>query len=143
MCFHGLPPQRTSRSAIHSRRDGYVSKLRVFQAVPDALRLSGVESCMLNKSPGTPDLTILSFTSGFHGRLFGSLSATRSKAIHKVSLNYRTNEDLTDDEMDKRSMCPLSIGQLLHSPRSNIHLRRIRRRMRRRSRDAYKSMRGS
>jgi 4-aminobutyrate aminotransferase/(S)-3-amino-2-methylpropionate transaminase len=39
---------------------------------------------MENKAPGSPDLAILSFKSGFHGRLFGSLSATRSKAIHKA-----------------------------------------------------------
>lgn len=39
---------------------------------------------MLNHSPGSPELSVLSFKSGFHGRLFGSLSATRSKAIHKV-----------------------------------------------------------
>lgn len=43
-----------------------------------------IESCMLNHSPGSPELSVLSFKSGFHGRLFGSLSATRSKAIHKV-----------------------------------------------------------
>ncbi|KAJ9119847.1 hypothetical protein QFC24_005561 [Naganishia onofrii] len=41
-------------------------------------------SCMKNQSPGSPDLSILSFKSAFHGRLFGSLSATRSKAIHKT-----------------------------------------------------------
>lgn len=41
---------------------------------------------MLNQSPGSPALSVLSFKSGFHGRLFGSLSATRSKAIHKVDI---------------------------------------------------------
>ncbi len=41
-------------------------------------------SCMKNQAPGSPALSVLSFTSAFHGRLFGSLSATRSKAIHKV-----------------------------------------------------------
>ncbi|KAG8844240.1 4-aminobutyrate transaminase [Tulasnella sp. 330] len=45
-----------------------------------------MDSCMLNQSPGSPELAILSFKSGFHGRLFGSLSATRSKAIHKVDI---------------------------------------------------------
>nr|ODN95555.1 4-aminobutyrate aminotransferase [Cryptococcus depauperatus CBS 7855] len=45
-----------------------------------------LESCMLNHSPGSPQLSVLSFKSGFHGRLFGSLSATRSKAIHKVDI---------------------------------------------------------
>lgn len=44
------------------------------------------DSCMLNQSPGSPELAILSFKSSFHGRLFGSLSATRSKAIHKVDI---------------------------------------------------------
>jgi 4-aminobutyrate aminotransferase/(S)-3-amino-2-methylpropionate transaminase len=41
---------------------------------------------MVNQKPGSPDLCVLSFKSGFHGRLFGSLSATRSKAIHKVDI---------------------------------------------------------
>lgn len=41
---------------------------------------------MKNQAPGSPPLSILSFTSAFHGRLFGSLSATRSKAIHKIGI---------------------------------------------------------
>jgi 4-aminobutyrate aminotransferase/(S)-3-amino-2-methylpropionate transaminase len=45
-----------------------------------------MESSMLNKAPGAPDLSILSFKSGFHGRLFGSLSTTRSKPIHKLDI---------------------------------------------------------
>jgi 4-aminobutyrate aminotransferase/(S)-3-amino-2-methylpropionate transaminase len=45
-----------------------------------------LESCMINQEPGAPQLTVLSFKSGFHGRLFGSLSATRSKAIHKIDI---------------------------------------------------------
>lgn len=43
-----------------------------------------VESAMKNQSPGSPQLAILSFKSAFHGRLFGSLSTTRSKPIHKL-----------------------------------------------------------
>ena len=43
-------------------------------------------SAMLNKAPGSPNYSILSFEGGFHGRLFGSLSATRSKAIHKLDI---------------------------------------------------------
>jgi 4-aminobutyrate aminotransferase-like enzyme len=43
-----------------------------------------LSSCMQNQSPGAPDLVALSFNKGFHGRLFGTLSLTRSKAIHKV-----------------------------------------------------------
>ncbi|ODV90548.1 hypothetical protein CANCADRAFT_31469 [Tortispora caseinolytica NRRL Y-17796] len=43
-------------------------------------------SVMENQSPGAPEMSILSFASGFHGRLFGSLSATRSKPIHKLDI---------------------------------------------------------
>lgn len=45
-----------------------------------------MQTCMRNQSPGAPDLSILSFSKAFHGRLFGSLSATRSKAIHKIDI---------------------------------------------------------
>lgn len=43
-------------------------------------------TCMENKTPGASDMSILSFDKGFHGRLFGSLSTTRSKAIHKLDI---------------------------------------------------------
>ncbi|CAO2648190.1 Nn.00g074570.m01.CDS01 [Neocucurbitaria sp. VM-36] len=45
-----------------------------------------IHSAMNNQSPGAPDMSILSFKSGFHGRLFGSLSTTRSKPIHKIDI---------------------------------------------------------
>lgn len=45
-----------------------------------------ITSSMSNQSPGAPDLSILSFKTGFHGRLFGSLSTTRSKPIHKLDI---------------------------------------------------------
>ncbi|EPE10323.1 4-aminobutyrate aminotransferase [Ophiostoma piceae UAMH 11346] len=45
-----------------------------------------LSSCMTNAKPGSPDLSILSFKSAFHGRLFGSLSTTRSKPIHKMDI---------------------------------------------------------
>lgn len=44
------------------------------------------QSSMNNQKPGSPDLSILSFKTAFHGRLFGSLSTTRSKAIHKLDI---------------------------------------------------------
>ncbi|OAA64921.1 4-aminobutyrate aminotransferase [Cordyceps fumosorosea ARSEF 2679] len=43
-------------------------------------------SVMKNEAPGAPRYSILSFEGGFHGRLFGSLSTTRSKAIHKLDI---------------------------------------------------------
>ncbi|KAF2118922.1 aminotransferase class-III-domain-containing protein [Lophiotrema nucula] len=45
-----------------------------------------IETSMVNQSPGAPELSILSFQSAFHGRLFGSLSTTRSKPIHKLDI---------------------------------------------------------
>ncbi|KAJ8662047.1 4-aminobutyrate aminotransferase [Lichtheimia ornata] len=46
-----------------------------------------LSSCMSNQAPGAPDdMAILSFSRGFHGRLFGSLTATSSKAIHKIDI---------------------------------------------------------
>ncbi|KAH3768082.1 4-aminobutyrate aminotransferase [Pelomyxa schiedti] len=43
-------------------------------------------SCMKNVPPGSPDFSILSFEGAFHGRTFGCLSTTRSKAIHKLDI---------------------------------------------------------
>lgn len=45
-----------------------------------------LESTMVNQSPGSPHMSILSFRKAFHGRLFGSLSTTRSKPIHKIDI---------------------------------------------------------
>ncbi|KAI9700380.1 MAG: 4-aminobutyrate transaminase [Candelina mexicana] len=45
-----------------------------------------ISSAMNNQAPGAPQLSILSFRSAFHGRLFGSLSTTHSKPIHKLDI---------------------------------------------------------
>lgn len=45
-----------------------------------------MDSCMTNDKPGSPDLSILTFTYSFHGRTLGALSATHSKPIHKVDI---------------------------------------------------------
>ncbi|RYP18075.1 hypothetical protein DL767_009909 [Monosporascus sp. MG133] len=45
-----------------------------------------MESAMNNQAPGASQLSILSFKTAFHGRLFGSLSTTRSKPIHKLDI---------------------------------------------------------
>lgn len=43
-------------------------------------------SCLNNSKPGSPELAIMSFRNSFHGRGFGSLSTTRSKAVHKLDI---------------------------------------------------------
>ena len=45
-----------------------------------------LNSALNNKSPGSPDLKILSFNGGFHGRTMGALSCTKSKSIHKIDI---------------------------------------------------------
>jgi 4-aminobutyrate aminotransferase / (S)-3-amino-2-methylpropionate transaminase len=45
-----------------------------------------LDTCMCNISPGSPNLAVLGFKSSFHGRLFGSLSVTRSKNVHKLDI---------------------------------------------------------
>ncbi|KAF9111226.1 4-aminobutyrate transaminase [Mortierella sp. AM989] len=48
-------------------------------------------TCMKNIAPGSPDLSIMSFEGGFHGRLFGSLSTTHTKALHKLDIPAFSN----------------------------------------------------
>lgn len=43
-------------------------------------------SCMENQRPGSPELAVLSFKGGFHGRMFASLSTTRTKVLHKMDI---------------------------------------------------------
>nr|NVI72055.1 putative 4-aminobutyrate aminotransferase, mitochondrial-like protein [Cucujiformia] len=45
-----------------------------------------METCMINQPPGAPHLSLLSFHGAFHGRTFGTLSTTHSKAIHKIDI---------------------------------------------------------
>ncbi|XP_063702129.1 4-aminobutyrate aminotransferase, mitochondrial [Culicoides brevitarsis] len=45
-----------------------------------------MESCMKNVPPGSPDLSLLSFQGGFHGRTFGALTTTHSKYVHKIDV---------------------------------------------------------
>jgi 4-aminobutyrate aminotransferase/(S)-3-amino-2-methylpropionate transaminase len=45
---------------------------------------SEIEAVMQNRQPGINELKIISFEGAFHGRTLGSLSATRSKPIHKL-----------------------------------------------------------
>jgi len=45
-----------------------------------------LDTCMKHQLPGSPNLCILGFSKGFHGRTIGVLSATHSKALHKVDI---------------------------------------------------------
>merc|ERR1719160_204819 len=46
-----------------------------------------LSSCMDNKAPGcSNDLSIMSFSGGFHGRTLGALTCTHSKTVHKIDV---------------------------------------------------------
>ena len=45
-----------------------------------------LHSTIYNQSPGSPKLSAMSFDGSFHGRTFGALSCTHSKAIHKLDV---------------------------------------------------------
>ena len=45
-----------------------------------------MDSCACNSVPGSPKIAVLSFKSGFHGRLLGSLSTTRTNPLFKLDL---------------------------------------------------------
>jgi len=70
--------------AFKSAFINYQQKKRGGMAMPPTQE--DLDSCMCNISPGSPDLAILGFNSSFHGRLFGSLSVTRSKNVHKLDI---------------------------------------------------------
>jgi 4-aminobutyrate aminotransferase / (S)-3-amino-2-methylpropionate transaminase len=45
-----------------------------------------LEECVMNKGPGCPDLSLLSFNGAFHGRTLGTLATTHSKPVHKLDV---------------------------------------------------------
>lgn len=83
-------------------------------------------STVYNQSPGSPKLSALSFDGAFHGRTFGALSCTHSKAIHKLDIpafdwpiakfpryKYPLNQYASENsEEDKK--CLANVEQLIH-----------------------------
>uniref|UniRef100_A0A0B7ARR8 (S)-3-amino-2-methylpropionate transaminase n=1 Tax=Arion vulgaris TaxID=1028688 RepID=A0A0B7ARR8_9EUPU len=43
-----------------------------------------LETSLLNKPPGNPNLSVLSFKNAFHGRTMGALALTHTKWVHKL-----------------------------------------------------------
>lgn len=86
----GLPRIFTAQSGSEANELAYKAAFMLYRRKE---RGEGVEwtaeeisSCIDNAKPGSPDLAILSFKDSFHGRGFGSLSTTRSKAVHKLDI---------------------------------------------------------
>ncbi|KAF2349177.1 Aminotransferase class-III, partial [Trinorchestia longiramus] len=85
-----------------------------------------LESCMCNKPPGSPDLALLSFQGGFHGRTMASLATTRSKPIHKLDIpsvdwpaapfpRYKYPlEDNVQENQKEDDRCIARVEELMH-----------------------------
>lgn len=86
-----------------------------------------INSCMNNAKPGSPDLAVLSFARSFHGRGFGSLSCTRSKAVHKLdipsfnwpqapfpSLKYPLEKNVDENKAEEQR-CLAAVEELITS----------------------------
>jgi 4-aminobutyrate aminotransferase/(S)-3-amino-2-methylpropionate transaminase len=61
----------------------YANNKRGVDVGPTELELC---SCMSNQAPGSPDYAIMSLKSGFHGRLLGALSSSRTPTSYKVDI---------------------------------------------------------
>ena len=111
----------------------FMWKCRQQRGGPDvAFSQDEITSAMNNQSPGSPNMSILSFRSGFHGRLFGSLSTTRSKPIHKLdipafdwpqapfpSIRYPLAENASDNVAEE-SRCLAETEDLIQNFRNPI-----------------------
>lgn len=94
-----------------------------------------ISSSMNNQGPGAPNMSIMSFKTAFHGRLFGSLSTTRSKPIHKLdipafdwpqasfpALKYPL-EDHVEENAREEARCLAEVEEIIttyHSPPAAI-----------------------
>lgn len=127
----GLPRIFTAQSGSEANELAYKAAFMLYRRRE---RGEGVEwtreeitSCIDNAKPGSPDLAILSFKDSFHGRGFGSLSTTRSKAVHKLdipsfnwpqapfpALKYPL-EKYTAENTDEEQRCLREVEDLLTS----------------------------
>ncbi|CAF0726001.1 unnamed protein product [Adineta steineri] len=89
-----------------------------------------LKSSMVNKPPGSPSVSLMSFEGAFHGRTFGALSCTHSKAIHKIDIpsfdwpiapfpRYKYPLEENDRENKKEDeRCLARIEELFHEYKS-------------------------
>lgn len=86
-------------------------------------------STVYNQSPGSPKLSALSFDGAFHGRTFGALSCTHSKAIHKLDIpafdwpiakfpryKYPLDQFVSENAEEDRK-CLANVEELIHEYR--------------------------
>jgi len=85
------------------------------------------DSCVVNQSPGSPNLSVLSFKNAFHGRTMGALALTHTKWVHKMdfpvpqwpiatfpTLKYPLEEFERENEEEERR-CLAEVEELMTS----------------------------
>ncbi len=85
----GLNQVTTMMCGSCSNENAYKQAMMFYQARKRGFQPPTEEeltSCLENAEPGTPNLSVMSFRGAFHGRLFGCLSTTRSKWVHKLDI---------------------------------------------------------
>ncbi|XP_037074392.1 4-aminobutyrate aminotransferase, mitochondrial-like isoform X2 [Pollicipes pollicipes] len=86
----GMPNVQTMACGSCSNENAYKAMFMTYRnrqrGSTDLPPAEDMQSCMMNRAPGSPPLSVLSFTHAFHGRTLGSLSTTRSKPLHKVDI---------------------------------------------------------
>ncbi|XP_064602101.1 4-aminobutyrate aminotransferase, mitochondrial-like [Liolophura sinensis] len=70
-------------SIEHGQKAMFLTYMRRLRGGADPTE-EDMRSCIVNQPPGTPDLSILSFSNGFHGRTMGALAVTHTKPLHKL-----------------------------------------------------------
>jgi len=89
-----------------------------------------LKSTMINKAPGSPEVSLMSFEGAFHGRTFGALACTHSKAIHKLDIpsfdwpiapfpryKYPLEENVRENQQEDQR-CLARIEELFHQYKS-------------------------
>ncbi|KAJ3185205.1 hypothetical protein HDU85_001253 [Gaertneriomyces sp. JEL0708] len=84
-CFTSMCGSCANENAIKTAFMWYRNRQRTGSGALDFTE-EDLTSCLQNSAPGSPDIGVLSFRNGFHGRLMGTLSMTRTKPIHKLDI---------------------------------------------------------
>uniref|UniRef100_A0A1A9X4W3 (S)-3-amino-2-methylpropionate transaminase n=1 Tax=Glossina brevipalpis TaxID=37001 RepID=A0A1A9X4W3_9MUSC len=68
----------------HAYKNIFITYMRKKRGEDGCFTEEEIESSLRNLPPGAPNLSLLSFCGGFHGRTMGALITTHSKYIHKI-----------------------------------------------------------
>jgi 4-aminobutyrate aminotransferase/(S)-3-amino-2-methylpropionate transaminase len=75
-----------NENAYKASMIAYENRRRGARGAPGKASAEELDSAIVNQGPGSSQTVILSFHGAFHGRTFGALSTTHSKAMHKLDI---------------------------------------------------------